>query len=52
MTENMFVETEMAKTVREIRARDPDFDMVKFLRSLRQDVRPVITVHANSTAVL
>lgn len=34
----------MAKTVREIRARDPNFDMVKFLRSLREDVRPVITV--------
>jgi hypothetical protein len=46
MTENIFEETEMAKTVREIRARDPNFDMVKFLRSLRHDVRPVITVGA------
>ena len=42
MTENFSVESEMAKTVREIRARDPGFDMIKFLRALKQDVKPVI----------
>ena len=33
MTENMTVETETAKT---------SFDMIKFLRALKQDVQPVI----------
>lgn len=42
MTENFSVESEMAKTVREIRARDPAFDMIKFLRALKLDVKPVI----------
>lgn len=40
----MFEETEVAKTVREIRSRDPNFDMVRFLRNLKQDVQPVIQV--------
>ena len=42
------VETEMAKTVREMRARDPAFDMIKFLRALKLDVQPVIqaSMHA------
>lgn len=44
MTETVFEETEVAKTVREIRARDPNFDMVRFLRNLKQDVAPVIQV--------
>ena len=44
MTENFSVETETAKTVKEMRARDPAFDMIKFLRSLKQDVKPVIQV--------
>lgn len=44
MTESFSVETEMAKTVREMRARDPTFDMIKFLRALKQDVKPVIQV--------
>ena len=38
----MFEETEVAKAVREMRARDPTFDMVSFLRSVRGDVQPVI----------
>ena len=42
MSDSMFEESEVAKTVREIRARDPAFDMVAFLRSLRTDVQPVI----------
>jgi import inner membrane translocase subunit TIM44 len=42
MSDSMFEESEVAKTVREVRARDPAFDMVAFLRSLRQDVAPVI----------
>ena len=44
MTENVFEVTEMAKTVREIRARVPNFDMVRFLRNLKQDIQPVIQV--------
>lgn len=44
MTENFSVETETAKTVKEMRARDPAFDMIKFLRALKQDVKPVIQV--------
>ena len=46
MTENMTVETETAKTYREMRARDPAFDMIKFLRALKQDVQPVIQARA------
>ena len=46
MTENMTVETETAKTYREMRARDPAFDMIKFLRALKQDVQPVIQASA------
>ena len=38
----MTVESETAKTYREMRARDPTFDMIKFLRALKQDVQPVI----------
>ncbi len=44
MTETVFEETEVAKTVREIRARDSNFDMVRFLRNLKQDIQPVIQV--------
>ena len=47
MTENFSVETETAKTVKEMRARDPAFDMIKFLRALKQDVKPVIQVSAS-----
>ncbi len=32
----MFTETEMGQALREIRARDPVFDMVAFLRMLRR----------------
>lgn len=32
----MFTETEMGQALREIRARDPIFDMVGFLRMLRR----------------
>ncbi|CAL8467508.1 g7046 [Coccomyxa elongata] len=45
MTETVFEETEVAKTVREIRSRDPNFDMVRFLRNLKQDVQPVIQAY-------
>ena len=46
MSDSMFEESEVAKTVREMRARDPAFDMVAFLRSLRNDVQPVIQARA------
>lgn len=39
-------EGEAARALREIRARDPSFDMVAFLRSLKVDVRTVIKVRA------
>lgn len=55
MTETVFEETEVAKTVREIRARDPNFDMVRFLRNLKQDIQPVIQVstlhHAQAPSI-
>lgn len=38
----MFSETEMAAAFREIRARDPRFDMVLFLQRLKKDVPVVI----------
>lgn len=34
--DSMFTETEMGQALREIRARDPAFDMVAFLRVLRR----------------
>ena len=37
-------ESEPARALREIRARDPSFDMVTFLRNLRSDVQTVIKV--------
>ncbi len=52
MTENFSVETETAKTVKEMRARDPAFDMIKFLRALKQDVKPVIQVRASHKCYL
>ena len=36
----MFTETEMGQALREIRARDPVFDMVGFLRMLRRARAP------------
>ena len=35
-----------ARALREIRSRDPAFDMVTFLRNLKQDVRTLIQVGA------
>jgi predicted lipid-binding transport protein (Tim44 family) len=53
MTENMFAETEMAQALREIRARDPSFDMPKFLTLLKNDVPIVIRAYLeNDAAVL
>ena len=40
----MFSESEMAKAYREIRQRDPRFDMVLFLQRLKKDVPIVIKV--------
>ena len=37
-------ESEQARALREIRARDPSFDMVTFLRNLKSDVSTVIKV--------
>ncbi|EIE24514.1 Tim44-domain-containing protein [Coccomyxa subellipsoidea C-169] len=52
MTETVFEETEVAKTVREIRARDPNFDMVRFLRNLKQDIQPVIQAYLKADEVV
>ena len=38
-------ETEFAAATREIRVRDPTFDMVEFLRNIRQDIRPVMNAY-------
>ena len=45
MKDNMFAETEPAQALREIRARDPNFDMVKFLYHLKIDVPVVIQAY-------
>ena len=42
MKDSMFSETEMAAALREIRSRDPRFDMVLFLQRLKKDVPVVI----------
>ena len=47
MSDTMFEESEVAKAVREMRTRDPTFDMVSFLRSVRGDVQPVIQARAH-----
>ncbi|PRW60304.1 Mitochondrial import inner membrane translocase subunit TIM44 [Chlorella sorokiniana] len=41
-------ESEQAKALREIRSRDPAFDMVTFLRNLKQDVRTLIKAYLES----
>lgn len=45
MKENMFAETEPAQALKEIRFRDPDFDMVRFLYNLKVDVPIVIQAY-------
>ena len=45
MKENMFAETEPAQALKEIRFRDPSFDMVKFLYNLKVDVPIVIQAY-------
>lgn len=45
MKENMFAETEPAQALKEIRSRDPDFDMVRFLYNLKVDVPIVIQAY-------
>ena len=44
-TDNLFAEGEAALALREIRARDPNFDMVGFLRLLRSDVPLLIKAY-------
>ena len=43
--DSMFAEGEHAQALREIRGRDPSFDMVDFLRQLKADVPPLITAY-------
>ncbi|KAL0050425.1 hypothetical protein WJX82_011012 [Trebouxia sp. C0006] len=45
MKDNMFAETEPAQALKEIRFRDPSFDMVKFLYNLKVDVPIVIQAY-------
>lgn len=45
MKDNMFAETEPALALKEIRSRDPSFDMVKFLYNLKVDVPVVIQAY-------
>ena len=45
MSDSMFTETEMAQALREIRMREPRFDMVLFLRSLKADVPTIIKAY-------
>lgn len=46
--DSLQTESEQARALREIRARDPSFDMVDFLRSLRDDVQVVIKAYLES----
>lgn len=48
----MFTENEMASALREIRARDPRFDMVLFLRRLKKDVPVIIKGSLDGNALL
>lgn len=43
-TDSMFAENEGAQALREIRARDPNFDMVDFLKQVKHDVPTLIKV--------
>jgi len=43
--DNLVHENAFAGAMREIRARDPGFDMVAFLRDVRGDVRPVMAAY-------
>ena len=45
MKDNIFAETEPALALKEIRSRDPNFDMVKFLYNLKVDVPVVIQAY-------
>ena len=49
-TDNLFPENEAAAALREIRARDPAFDMVAFLRNVRADVPMLLKVRAQRSA--
>lgn len=49
--DSLQTESEQARALREIRARDPSFDMVDFLRSLRDDVQVVIKVRPGSVVL-
>ena len=45
MSDSMFTENESARALREIRTRDPEFDMVSFLARVRADVVTVIQAY-------
>lgn len=45
MSDSVFTETEMAQALKEIRMREPGFDMVLFLRSLKTDVPTIIKAY-------
>ncbi len=48
----MFAETEQAQALREIRARDPAFDMPTFLKVLKNDVPRVIRAYLEGDAAV
>lgn len=45
VSDAVFAETEMAQALREVRARDPSFDVVRFLASVRGDVPAVVAAY-------
>ena len=45
MSDAVFAETEMAQALREVRSRDPGFDVVRFLASVRGDVPGVVAAY-------
>lgn len=45
VSDAVFAETEMAQALREVKARDPGFDAVRFLASVRGDVPGVVAAY-------
>ena len=45
VSDAVFAETEMAQALREVRSRDPGFDVVRFLASVRGDVPGVVAAY-------
>lgn len=50
VSDAVFAETEMAQALREVRSRDPGFDVVRFLAAVRGDVPAVVAAYLSGDA--